>query len=209
MTHWRYFAAIMILIILAGCSTTTGRTPIPNPTTRPLADLLTDIRAPDPITQAIAVSDLSHYGPAAAHAVPDLIAMIDDPLNPYGVHDLDAESRVSVMETLGSIGPAAAAAAPTLAMIAQEPKEHTMVRSAAIRALGKLHDHSVVPVLVPLLYGSDPTFTRTVGRTIETLAQRDFPEDDGVSWLTENGQSVIAVAVGTWWDSEGQYQEWK
>ena len=210
MTLWRRSAlGVLILMILFSCATTSRPTPLPDPTPRPLTTILPDVRSRDPVTRANAVSDLWHYGPAAAPAVPDLLALIDDPLNSYGGHVLNAESRVSVMEALGAIGPAAMTAAPTLVTIAQEPKEHRMVRSAAISALGKLADRSVVPALIPVLRDPDPILTQNLGLTIEDLVARDFPNDDGHSWQNAEGQSVIAVAVLAWWEREGQYLDWE
>ena len=179
-TPWiRTVLGILLLMLLAACGTVSRRTPMPDPTPRPLSELLTALRSTDFPTSINAAADLGDYGPAAAPAVPDLIAMIDDPLNPYGVHGLDFDNRRTVFEALYAIGPGAVAAVPTLLMIAQEPQEHVMARSDAIRALGAIGDRSVVPQLIPMLRDPDPQLTRDPARAARTGGTHDVGPDHG------------------------------
>ncbi|HYF66304.1 MAG TPA: hypothetical protein VD886_25970 [Herpetosiphonaceae bacterium] len=83
-----------------------------------------------------------------------------------------------------------------------------MEREAVIRALGAIGDRSVVPQLIPVLRDPDPGLTHETGLTIERLAHRDFPHDDGHNWQNEAGHAVIAVAVLAWWDAEGRAMDW-
>ena len=205
MTLWiRNGLRILLIILLTACGTVNRPTPYPPQPPRPLTELLTDLHSPDSDTRMGAVGDLWDYGPAAAPAVPDLIAMIDDPLNPYGGHRLDFDNRRTVIDTLAAIGPGAVAAVPTLLMIVQEPQEHIGERENAIRTLGALGDRSVVPQLVPMLRDPDPELTQEVGLTIERLVNQDFP-DNGP---TIDEQTVKARAILAWWDAEGQDLDW-
>jgi len=70
---------VIVVFVLTACSTVTQPTPYPPQPLRPLAELLTDLRSADGIPSINAAAHLRDYGPAAAPAVPDLIAMIDDP----------------------------------------------------------------------------------------------------------------------------------
>ena len=211
MNLWiRSILGCSLLMILTSCGTVNRPTSYPELPPRPLAELLTELHAADVQIRINAVSSLADHGSAAAPAVPDLIAMIDDPLNPNGVkHVLDDESRVDVIYTLGSIGPGAVAAAPTLVTIVREPQEYTMVRQEAIWALAKIGDRTVVPQLIPVLTDPDPGFTQEVGRAIADLAQLDFSEVERKNSFTSDGTSVIADAALAWWHTEGQYLDWE
>jgi HEAT repeat protein len=99
-----------------------------------LSQWVTDLKAESPQTRNAAAYEIAGMGPAAAPAVPALIAALDDPA---------AAVRFPATVALGEIGPAAKAAVPRLQqMMAQEINDE--IAASARRALKRI-DPSAVP----------------------------------------------------------------
>jgi HEAT repeat protein len=114
---------------------------------------------PDPVVQARGAFGLSRHGPAAAEAVPDLVAKLQSPsalvrqtaalaLGAVGpgaaavpalaaaLADPEWEVRRQAAVALGGIGPGAKAAVPALRKLDADP--HKVVRTAAKEARQKI-----------------------------------------------------------------------
>jgi hypothetical protein len=116
--------AILVLTSSALAQGSTGKKE-PVAEGRPLSQWVTDLKAPAPQTRNAAAYAISGMGPAAAPAVPALIAALDDP---------DPAVRFPVTVALGEIGPAASAAVPRLKKMMDEDVNDE-VAAAARRAL--------------------------------------------------------------------------
>ena len=92
---------------------------------RPLSEWIADLKAAAPVIRNGAAYEIASMGPAAAVAVPALIAALDDPV---------AVVRFPVTVALGEIGPAAAAAVPRLKQMMEEEMSDE-VAAAARRAI--------------------------------------------------------------------------
>jgi HEAT repeat protein len=95
---------------------------------RTLSEWVADLKARAPQVRNAAAYELAGMGPAAAPAVPALIAALDDP---------EASVRFPVTVALGEIGPAAAAAVPRLKQMDEE-EINDEIAAAARRAIRKI-----------------------------------------------------------------------
>jgi HEAT repeat protein len=95
---------------------------------RPLSEWIAELKAEAPVVRNAAAYEIAGMGPAAAAAVPALIAALDDPV---------AVVRFPVTVALGEIGPAAAAAVPRLKQMMDE-EINDDVASAARRAIRRI-----------------------------------------------------------------------
>jgi HEAT repeat protein len=101
---------------------------------RTLSQWVKDLKAESPQTRNAAAYEIAGIGPAAAPAVPALIAALEDPV---------AAVRFPVTVALMEIGPAAKAAVPRLQqMMAEEINDE--IAASARRALKRI-DPSAVP----------------------------------------------------------------
>jgi HEAT repeat protein len=101
---------------------------------RTLSQWVADLKgAPAPQNRNAAAYEISGMGPAAAPAVPALIAALDDP---------DPTVRFPVTVALGEIGPAAKAAVPRLKKMMNE-EMNDEVAAAAKRALRRIQPTAV------------------------------------------------------------------
>jgi HEAT repeat protein len=101
---------------------------------RTLSQWVKDLKAESPQTRNAAAYEIAGMGPAAASAVPALIAALDDPV---------AAVRFPVTVALMEIGPAAKPAVPRLQqMMAEEINDE--IAASARRALKRI-DPSAVP----------------------------------------------------------------
>jgi HEAT repeat protein len=101
---------------------------------RSLSEWVADLKAAAPQTRNAAAYEIAGMGPAAAAAVPALIAALDDPA---------AAVRYPVTVALLEIGPAAKAAVPRLQQMVDEEINDEIAASAR-RALKHI-DPSAVP----------------------------------------------------------------
>ena len=86
-----------------------------------------------PQTRNAAAYEISGMGPAAAPAVPALIAALDDP---------EASVRFPVTVALGEIGPGATAAVPKLKQMMEE-EINDEIAAAARRALRRIQPEAI------------------------------------------------------------------
>lgn len=101
---------------------------------RKLSEWVADLKAPAPQTRNAAAYEISSLGPAAAPAVPALIAALDDPIPAV---------RFPVTVALREIGPDAKAAVPRLQKMVEDDVNDE-VAAAARRALRAI-DPAAVP----------------------------------------------------------------
>jgi HEAT repeat protein len=100
---------------------------------RSLSQWVADLKAQAPQTRNAAAYEIAGLGPAAAAAVPALIAALDDPA---------ASVRFPVTVALLEIGPAAKAAVPRLQqMVAEEINDE--IAASARRALKRIEPAAV------------------------------------------------------------------
>ncbi|MGH7510574.1 MAG: HEAT repeat domain-containing protein [Gemmatimonadales bacterium] len=95
---------------------------------RPLSEWIADLKGMSPQTRNAAAYEIAGLGPAAAAAVPALIAALDDPI---------AAVRFPVTIALMEIGPAAKAAVPRLRQMVEE-EINEEIAAAARRALRRI-----------------------------------------------------------------------
>lgn len=95
---------------------------------RTLSQWIADLKAPAPQSRNAAAYEIAGMGPAAAAAVPALIAALDDPI---------AAVRFPVVVALMEIGPAAQAAIPRLQQM-EEEEINDEIAAAARRALRRI-----------------------------------------------------------------------
>jgi hypothetical protein len=88
---------------------------------RPLSEWIAELKAEAPVIRNGAAYEIAGMGPAAAAAVPALIAALDDPV---------AVVRFPVTVALGEIGPAASAAVPRLKQMMDEEINDEIAASA-------------------------------------------------------------------------------
>ena len=88
---------------------------------RPLSAWIADLKAPAPSTRNAAAYEIAGLGPAAAPAVPALIAALDDEIPAV---------RFPVTVALGEIGPGASAAVPRLKQMMEEDLNDEVAASA-------------------------------------------------------------------------------
>jgi HEAT repeat protein len=101
---------------------------------RTLSEWIADLKALAPESRNAAAYEIAGMGPAAAAAVPALIAALDDPIPAV---------RFPVLVALLEIGPAAKAAVPRLQAM-EEEEINDEIAAAARRALKRI-DPKAVP----------------------------------------------------------------
>jgi HEAT repeat protein len=124
-------AAVFILASSAWAQGTASKEPVADG--RTLTQWVADLKAAAPQTRNAAAYEISGMGPAAAAAVPALIAALDDP---------EASVRFPVTVALGEIGPAAKGAVPRLKKMMDE-EINDEVAAAAKRALRRIQPQAV------------------------------------------------------------------
>jgi len=102
---------------------------------RTLSEWVADLKGAAPQTRNAAAYEISGMGPAAAPAVPALIAALDDP---------EATVRFPVTVALGEIGPAAKAAVPKLKQMMDE-EINDEIAAGAKRALKRIQPDAITP----------------------------------------------------------------
>lgn len=133
----RTFGVVMLALGLsasaaaAQSTSTRGREPVARG--RPLSEWIAELKAPAPVTRNAAAYEIAGMGPAAAPAVPALIAALDDELPVV---------RFPVTVALGEIGPAAAAAVPKLLLVMDEDINDE-VAAGARRALKRIRPEAL------------------------------------------------------------------
>lgn len=133
----RTFGVVMLALGLSASATaaqstsTRGREPVARG--RPLSEWIAELKAPAPVTRNAAAYEIAGMGPAAAPAVPALIAALDDELPVV---------RFPVTVALGEIGPAAAAAVPKLLLVMDEDINDE-VAAGARRALRRIRPEAL------------------------------------------------------------------
>jgi HEAT repeat protein len=123
--------AALCLTSIASAQGTAGKEPVADG--RTLSQWVEELKAPAPQTRNAAAYEISGMGPAAAPAVPALIAALDDP---------EASVRFPVTVALGEIGPGAKAAVPKLKQMMDE-EINDEIAAAAKRALRRIQPEAV------------------------------------------------------------------
>ena len=128
--------AVLALVVASTTSAQTKPIKAKEPVTdgRTLSQWVADLKASSPQTRNAAAYEIAGLGPAAAPAVPALIAALDDPV---------AAVRFPATVALLEIGPAAKAAVPRLKQMMDEELNDEIAASAR-RALKQI-DPSAVP----------------------------------------------------------------
>ena len=116
----RLFLAIGILL-LAGC------TPEPSFHGRPFSQWRQDLKSKEVSDRWRAVDVMFEFGPAAKHAIPELIDCL---------HDKEFRVRIIAAQVLGNLGSEAKEAVPDLVQLLKD--ENPKVRSAAAEALDRI-----------------------------------------------------------------------
>jgi hypothetical protein len=205
----------------------------PDPSGASLAQALSD---PHPDLRHFAARALSQIGPAAAPALPEVMAALRS-------NNLDQEKSFLII-TLGNIGPPAAPAVPLLVeMMSLEKTDLT--RADAAEALGKIGDEEglsslvralktdesdhvrhaaayaiakfgerarlAVPTLVESLNDEDISVRGASAYAIAQITGEPFPDadrHDGTFKIADNGEPYIVIAAREWWEREGRFQDW-
>ena len=126
-----FATAALCLTSIASAQGTAGKEPVADG--RTLSQWVEELKAPAPQTRNAAAYEISGMGPAAAPAVPALIAALDDP---------EASVRFPVTVALGEIGPGAKAAVPKLKQMMEE-EINDEIAAAARRALRRIQPEAV------------------------------------------------------------------
>ncbi len=124
-------AAALILTSSAWAQGATSKEPVSHG--RTLTQWVADLKGTAPQTRNAAAYEISGMGPAAASAVPALIAALDDP---------DPTVRFPVTVALGEIGPAAKDAVPRLKKM-MEDETNDEIAASAKRALRRIQPDAV------------------------------------------------------------------
>jgi HEAT repeat protein len=123
--------AALCLTSIASAQGTAGKEPVADG--RTLSQWVEELKAPAPQTRNAAAYEISGMGPAAAPAVPALIAALDDP---------EASVRFPVTVALGEIGPGAKSAEPKLKQMMEE-EINDEIAAAARRALRRIQPEAL------------------------------------------------------------------
>ncbi len=126
---------LLLLTDVAYGQTTGVKSQEPVSEGRTLSEWIADLKGLAPQTRNAAAYEIASMGPAAAAAVPALIAALDDPV---------AAVRFPVTIALLEIGPAAKAAVPRLVTMVDEEINDEIAASAR-RALRHIDPASVPP----------------------------------------------------------------
>jgi HEAT repeat protein len=123
--------AALCLTSIASAQGTAGKEPVADG--RTLSQWIEELKGLAPQTRNAAAYEISGMGPAAAPAVPALIAALDDP---------EASVRFPVTVALGEIGPGAKAAVPRLKQMMEE-EINDEIAAAARRALRRIQPEAI------------------------------------------------------------------
>ncbi len=123
--------AALCLTSIASAQGTAGKEPVADG--RTLSQWIEELKGLAPQTRNAAAYEISGMGPAAAPAVPALIAALDDP---------EASVRFPVTVALGEIGPGAKAAVPKLKQMMEE-EINDEIAAAARRALRRIQPEAI------------------------------------------------------------------
>lgn len=126
---------VLLLTVAAHGQATVAQSQEPVSNGRTLSQWIADLKGLSPQTRNAAAYEIAGMGPAAAAAVPALIAALDDPV---------AAVRFPVTIALLEIGPAAKAAVPRLVTMLDEELNDEIAASAR-RALRRIDPASVPP----------------------------------------------------------------
>jgi HEAT repeat protein len=124
-------AAVLSFTSIASAQGTAAKEPVADG--RTLSEWVAELKAVAPQSRNAAAYEISGMGPAAAPAVPALIAALDDP---------EASVRFPVTVALAEIGPAAKAAVPRLKKMMEE-EINDEIAAAARRALKRIQPEAV------------------------------------------------------------------
>lgn len=111
-----------------------------------------DLKSPDPAVRGAAAAQLSQFGPAAAAATPELIALLEDPVYWSGTSDLGGTIGEEARFALSRIGEPAVA--PLVELLTSDQPES---RRVAALALGSIGSRQATPRLIGLLADAEPT----------------------------------------------------
>lgn len=128
------FGVSLVLATSAAGQTKPAKSREPVSDGRTLSEWIADLKALAPESRNAAAYEIAGMGPAAAAAVPALIAALDDPIPAV---------RFPVLVALLEIGPAAKAAVPRLQAM-EEEEINDEIAAAARRALKRI-DPKAVP----------------------------------------------------------------
>jgi hypothetical protein len=171
-----------------------------------LDEIIHSLSSPDFGVRFVGIAKLRDMGPSAKSAVPQLIVALSDD---------SSDIRVITADALGEIGPDAAQAVPELIRILKHD-EYLYARVSAGKALGKIGDRSVVPLLIETIHeqeseSGDNNISIACAWAVAQLTNNPFPDSESGPHgyeINENGVPLIVLAVNEWWENSGKYQDW-
>jgi HEAT repeat protein len=204
LNSWRVLLLGVLVLVACGPTTTpkepfilgeafVTETPMPHDP----AKLIPLVTSANPAVQMAAIHTLESLGSQAAAGVPALLQVLASD---------DAQIQAAAMRCLGAIGSAAQPAIPHLLAFLDDSNEG-FLQSAALGALGSMGDVSVVPRLIPVLYGSRPFVAVEAAVALRTLTGIDFNAQYGWSF-PETDFDRRVYAARAWWEHEGRQQQW-
>lgn len=177
----------------------------------------------DPSSRIVAAEQLGHIGPAAAAAVPDLIAQATkDPLQHANttaaaalksidlaatrhvmtryiplLQDQDIQLRRTACAVLGSLGPVAKPAVPALVVVSRDADE--LVRRNALSALAAigLPSPTVTAALIAGLHDPDPLVRQAVVMQFAFSHPIDKDAGEALTALATDADATIATLAKT------------
>jgi len=169
-----------------------------------LPELIENLSSDEPLARVVSAYALRNYDPdEVAIAVPSLVENLH--------HDY-SEVQTSAAFLLGWLGSRAQQAVPDLITMMENNENPVYVRTSAVSALGKIGSVSAVPALAKQLYqGENDGFFKLEKSSAESIAMlthqkfRDVGDtiyhySDGIPWIVTDARS--------WWEQQGQYQDW-
>lgn len=139
----------------------------------------------------IASRALSEYKAAAAPALPDLLAVMQD-------ESMDTEARWNAIRTIGKIGPAAISSLPQL--IAALDDEEDTIREHSAEAIGDIGPTTAeqgVPALIPMLEDPATRVRRDAVRSLGYIGEPARVAIPQIKELLDDPEEIVRDAAQT------------
>ena len=206
-----------ITVMFAGCDAKSNAPPVtpsavvedsglPSPSPD-FYTLLDNLQSDRMSVRLVSIYALEKYGDRAEVAIPSLV-------NNLQVKDSDV--RRAAAYVLGKLGQGAVVAVPELQNMLVDAEEIYDVRITVADALGSIGERSSVPVLVQILLDERTLeyhrfLVIDCALSISKITGEKFADmDDGIAGYTinEDGIPLVVVDARSWWEQDGQYQNW-